>query len=176
MTWFDALLVLAVAALIALGYKRKLSGLIVGLSGLLLFKLLLVVFNGNSYIALFFALVAGLLSGLLSRAIVTRQRFDLLWGILGGVGGAVLGFLLVLSTITSLPIERNLNNQVVYPSSLMAEPLKSAVTNSRFVKVGRGILLYPLLESTGRIEESQKGLYRALHDFMVVGRPWEGGS
>lgn len=175
-TWLDFLLVIGVAALVGLGAQRRLSGALVGLGGALLFRPLLVVFNGNLYLALGLALVAGLLLGLISRAVVVRQRgADLLFGILGGLGGAALGVLLLLAFVTSLPLERNVNNQIIYPAQSLPAMVRIACNTSPLVKLGRDILLYPLLEAGGQLQ-ANTGVYRALHKLMVVGEPWEGGS
>ena len=176
MTWLDILLMIAFAALLGLGVKRRLAGALVGLGGVLLFRPLLVVFNGNLYLALGLALVAGLLLGLISRAVVLRQRgADILFSVLGGLGGGLLGILLLLVFVTSLPLERNVNDQIVYPAQSLPGAVRSAVNASPLVNLGRDILLYPLLEAGGQVT-ANSGLYRALHSFLVVGNPWEGGS
>jgi hypothetical protein len=173
MTWLDLFLVAAFATLTALGAKRKLAGLVVGLVSVLLFKLLLVIFSGNVYIGLVFALLAGLLLGLASRFIMLRQRgMPLLSSLAGGFGGALLGLLLVLSVATSFPLGRDVNNFVVYPD----QTLPGQIRNSQLVNVGRDILLYPSRELNGQIAAGQKGLYQILHNFFVVGKPWEGDS
>ena len=78
--------------------------------------------------------------------------------------------LFVVTTVTSLPIERNLNNQLVYPPRNLPISLRSGVINSQLVGVGRDILLYPLLVRDGVIEPS--GFISGLHAFFIVGEPW----
>lgn len=177
MSWFDILLVLSFSALIALGVQRRLMGLVVGLGAVLLFRPLLIVLNGSPYIALVFALIAGLLLGLGSRFfLVRRVGTGLPFQILGGIGGTLLGCLLVLSVVTSLPIERNVNQQIVYPPNSLPKVVSSAVRKSRFVTIGRGILLYPLLEPSSNFSGGTKFVYKNLHDFLVIGKPWEGST
>lgn len=172
MTWFDILLLIIFATLIALGVKRKLAGFLIGLGGLLLFRPLLVVFEGNPLIALILALLAGLIFGLISRRLIFKRRgLDLPLSILGGIGGGLLGLLTVLSLITAFEVEPNVNN--VYEISARSIPAaaQSAVLQSRMVRIGRDILLYPLLEQ--QLPTAERSIYRALHNFMVVRNPWE---
>lgn len=173
LTFIDLLLALALAAFIGLGARRKLAGLVVGLGSLLLFHPLLLVFNGNEYVALSLALIAGLLLGFACRFLPAPQRgLDVPFGVLGGLGGFCLGALLVLVTVTSLPVERNIQNQVVYPGGDLRPAIRSAARRSPLVDVGRDIVLYPLLEA--QLEPGSKGLYGALHSFLAIGEPWEG--
>ena len=174
MSWFDIILVVGFASLIALGVQRRLMGLVIGLGGLVLFRPLLLVLNGNAYIALLLALVAGLLLGLASRFLLVRRIGQgKLFQILGGVGGALLGCLLMLSVVTSLPIDRNVNNQIIYPAANLPNSLNAAVRSSRLVTLGRDILLYPLLESDPRLSGINGFAVKNLHQFFVVGQPWE---
>lgn len=176
LTLIDIALALGVAAFIGLSARRKLSGFIIGFAALALFRPLLSILEGNVYIALALAAVAGLLLGLGCRFLPPTQRsLDIPLGILGGVGGAFLGILLTLVTITSLPLGRNVNNQVSYPSAELSTPLLNAARRSPLVSVGRDIVLYPLLEPTGQIADGSKGLYKALHGFLIIGQPWERG-
>jgi uncharacterized membrane protein YeaQ/YmgE (transglycosylase-associated protein family) len=174
MSWFDLVLVLGFSALTALGVQRRLMGLVVGLGGLLVFRPLLIVLSGNAYLALLFALVAGLLLGLISRFfLVRRVGTGRLYQILGGLGGAFLGVIMVLALVTSFPIGHNINNQIIYPSTSLPASLTNAVRQSRLVNVGRDILLYPLLEAEPRFASGTGSIYKSLHQFFVVGQPWE---
>ena len=174
LTLFDILLAVGFAAFVGLSARRKLSGFINGLAALLLFRPLLAIFDGNLYVALILALVAGVLLGLGCRFLPPTQRsLDIPLTILGGVGGTFLGVLLILVSITSLPLGRNVNNQISYPSAELSTPLLASARRSPLVEIGRDIVLYPLLEPAGQITEGSKGMYRALHGFLVIGRPWE---
>jgi hypothetical protein len=178
MTWLDIFLVFILAALTALGAKRKLAGLMVGVVGFLLFRPLLVVFTGNAYLGLILALPAGFLLGFMGRAITLRQRaLNLPLSIAGGLGGALLGLLIIATVATSFPLGRSIidPNIVVYPSDNLTPLLRSAAKQSPIVKLGHDILLYPLLEQTGQIPAGRQALYKTLHSFLIVGKPWEGG-
>jgi len=177
MSWLDVLLVISFSTLLALGVQRRLMGLIVGLGAVVLFRPLLLVLNASPYLALLVALVLGLLLGLASRFfLVRRMGTGLAFQILGGLGGAMLGVLLILSVVTSLPIERNVNAQIVYPPTQLPKVVSSAVRQSRFVSLGRGILLYPLFKEAGTTFNSGKDfMYKNLHNFLVVGEPWNEG-
>lgn len=172
MSWFDLFLVTAVAALTAVGAQRKLTGLLVGAVSLVLFRVLLVVFDRSIFLGLLFALGAGLLIGFAGRSLIQRKRGPLLpGGILGGVGGFALGVLLLFTVVTSLPVERDVQNRVVYPPPLLPFGMQNAVARSALVDLGRDILLYPLLVAGDNIEPN--GVLAGLHNFFVVDEPWE---
>lgn len=176
MSWFDLILIFVFAALTALGAKRKLMGFIVGLGAVIVFKPLLLVLQGNSYVALFLALLTGLILGLSSRFLLVRRiGTAAVYRLLGAFGGAILASLVVFSVITSLPIGRDINGLIIYPSSSLPSGLNTAVRQSRLVEFGRDILLYPLLASEPRLS-GKEGLYEPLHKFFVMGRPWEGSA
>jgi hypothetical protein len=176
MSWFDLILIFVFAALTALGAKRKLMGFIVGLGAALVFKPLLLVLQGNAYVALFLALLTGLILGLGSRfLLVRRMGTAFIYQILGAFGGAVLATLVVFSVITSLPLGRDINGLIIYPSSSLPVGLSTAVRQSRLVDLGRDILLYPLLASEPRLS-GKVGFYQPLHQFFVIGKPWEGSA
>lgn len=176
MTWFDLLLTLLLALLTAIGAQRKMIGALVGIGGFVLFRILLLMFIQISpLVALLFALTAGMLLGFAGRSLVQRRRGSPLpFTILGGVGGFLLGILLILSLVTSLPLEITVNNTVNYPGSGLPPVLETAVRQSYLVReTGRGILLYPLMVDAGVI--SPNGVLQGLHSFFVVRLPWEGG-
>ncbi|MCA9836066.1 MAG: hypothetical protein KC422_04105 [Trueperaceae bacterium] len=174
MSWFDLILIVVFAALTALGAKRKLMGLIVGLGAALVFKPLLLVLQGNVYVALLLALVTGLILGLSSRFLLVRRIGTAgIYQFAGALGGAILATLVVLSVTTSLPLGRDINGLITYPSSSLPTGFGNAVRQSRLVNLGRDILLYPLLASEPRLS-GKEGLYEPLHKFFVTGKPWEG--
>ncbi len=176
MTWLDLVLTGLLALSTALGAQRRMTGLLVGAGAVVLFRLLLGVFSANLLIGLAFALFAGVLLGLLGRSLVQQRRGPSLpASLLGGLGGLLLGALLILSTVTSLPIEYNARGEIVYPpqTQFLSLGLQPAVTNSRLVGLGRDILLYPLLAQSN--PDQAGGLLSGLHAFFVVGEPWRGG-
>jgi membrane protease YdiL (CAAX protease family) len=176
MTWFDLLLTLIVALLTAIGAQRKMIGALVGIGSLILFRILLVMLvQIGPVVALLFALAAGVLLGFAGRSLVQRRRGSPLpFTILGGVGGFLLGVLLVLSLVTSLPLEVTVNNTINYPGTGLPPVLETAVRQSYLVReTGRGILLYPLMVDAGIL--APNSVLQGLHHFFVVRLPWEGG-
>ncbi len=172
MTWFDLILIVAFAALTALGVQRKLMGLILGLGAIILFRPLLLLTQVNPYLALIITLALGLALGMLSRVLMARRiGTSLLFQVLGGVGGALVGGLFVLALMTSLPIGQDVNGLLTYPANLpssMSEPVKQ----SRFIKTGRDILFYPLLASNVNAANLTPA-HKTLHNFLIVSKPWE---
>jgi hypothetical protein len=178
MSWFDIFLLASLAAFTALGAKRKLTGILVGLLSPLLFRILLTFADrGTSgiIVGIVMAVLAGILFGMLGRASILKQRgLELPLTIAGGLGGLLAGLLLIGTLITSLPIEKRFDGAIVYPPQQVEPILASAVNSSQLVKVGRSILLYPLLaEDVAQLPASQRGIYSALHGLFVVGQPWE---
>lgn len=175
MNWIDLSLLLLVAAVAALSAKRGLIGLTVGFGGLILLKPLLLLSQVNLWLALGAALLAALLSGLLGRGLEAGSRLPTsLSSSLGGVGGFLLGVMLVLALVTSLPVERDLNNRIVYPPHNLPPGVQGAVQQSRLMKLGSDILLYPLLAQSGLLEPSN--VLGGLHNLLVVESPWTGGG
>lgn len=173
MSWFDFLLMAFVASLIALGVKRQMSGLLVGIGAVLGFRVLLTISaNSNSAVAIAFALIAGLILGLFGLKLNNIKVSDLLKSILGGFGGVLLGVLMLLAIITSLPLEKNINNLIVYPGQQLPRAVRPAVQESYFVDIGRNILLYPIIEKSN-FNAGSANVYKLLHQFMIVGKPWE---
>lgn len=168
----DLLLLTILATTTVLGMQRGLLGFAVGVVALLLFRPLLLLAYWSAPLAIGLATIAGLGVGLGLRMLGPRlnpgEGFK--HG-LGGLGGGILGVLLLLTLVTSLPIERDLNNRIVYPPRSLPLPVAEAVLSSRLVDVGRDILLYPLLNEGGL----GGGILAGLHGFFVVGEPWEGG-
>jgi hypothetical protein len=174
MNWFDIFLLIAIAAITALGIRRKLVGALVGLAVFPLMRIFMVI--GNPWIGVLMAVLAGILVGFLGRNLLIHKRgFDIPLMVLGGVGGLFTGLLFVGLMITSLPINYDkVNNTYIYPPKFNVNPiLRQAFQESRFVDVGRDILLYPLLDQAGQVPAGQRGTYKALHNVLVVGEPWE---
>jgi hypothetical protein len=131
---------------------------------------------GNPWIGIAMTVAAGVLLGLLGRNILAHKRgFDIPFMVLGGLGGFLTGLFFAGLMITSLPIERETipDDRIVYPPKRISPFLADTFRESLLVKVGRDILLYPLLEQAGQIPEPQRGTYKILHSVLVVGQPWE---
>jgi len=174
MTWFDFLLMAFMASLIALGVKRQMGGLLVGVGAMVLFRVLIAIStNSRSAVAIAFALIAGLILGLFGLKLNSIKISELFKSILGGFGGVLLGILMLLAIITSLPLGKNINDQFVYPSQQLPRAVRSAVQESYFVDIGRNILLFPLLEKDNHFSASSAKIYRILHNLVVVVKPWE---
>lgn len=176
MNWFDILLIFILAATTALASERKLTGIFVGLGGLILLRPLLLLANATvPLVALIVALIAGLALGFAGRITLQRFRGGNLWLSLGGgISGFLLGCALILAVVTSLPIERDFENRIVYPPRQLPVVFQEGVMNSRMVRIGRDILLYPLLVRDGAIEPS--GILGGLHGYLVTGEPWKAGG
>ncbi|HEX7003149.1 MAG TPA: hypothetical protein VF168_03075 [Trueperaceae bacterium] len=175
MTWLDLLLALLFAVFVALGAERRLSGLLLGVGGVLLLRPLLLIGEVSPVLSVAVALLAGLVISLLARRLGRRRRLQSgRYALLGGIGGALLGAVLVLSTAVSMPIERNSLGQIIYPPQQLPGAVGDAVAGSRVLREGRDILLYPLLERQGDIGPRRSQVVRLLHSYLVVGQPWEG--
>ena len=173
MTWIDLALVLVVASVAALASERRLSGFFVGIGDVLLLRPLLVLAEINPFVGLVAALVVGLGLSFLGRVLLPPSRGGMWFQrLLGALGGLALGLVLVLALVTSLPIQRNPLDQIVYPPRDLPEPFNQAVVSSRMVLLGRDILLYPLLDAQGDLAASE-GILRGLHSYLVVGEPWK---
>lgn len=174
MTWIDLLLVLLFAVFVALGAERRLSGLLLGIGGVLLLRPLILLGELSPVLSVAAALLAGLLISLVARRLGRRRRLQSgRYALLGGVGGALLGAVLVLSASVSLPIERNARNQIIYPPQELPGAVGNAVAGSRLLREGRDILLYPLLERQGELGPGRQQAAKLLHSYLVVGEPWE---
>lgn len=167
----DVALLLLWAAVVWLSAQRGALGLIVGGLGLLLLRPFLLLAEQRAALALPLALAVGVLIGVGVRRFPALSLRQPRWGhLLGALGGALLGGALVLALLVSLPLGRDLSGALRYPDPEL--PLAEALQGSRFVELGRAILLYPLLEPRGQIAAEQRGLIGALHRFFVVGEPW----
>lgn len=175
-TWLDFVLVAIPPAMAVLGSERRLMGLALGIAAVLLLRPLVLIGNMSPIAALAVALVAGVAVAMLVRAVVPQRRTRVRYQyVLGGIGGFAIGVVLVLAFVTSLPIQRNPVNarEIFYPPRNLPEPLNQAVTRSRLVELGRDILLFPLLDGRVPFSETERVVYGNLHDYLVIGTPWE---
>lgn len=175
-TWLDALLTVAVAVFVAVGVEKKLIGFFVGVGGVVALRPLLGLGQANPALAVALGLGLGVALGLLGRRLVAPGRGPVvLFKVMGGFGGLLLGLALVASLVTSLPIQRNAANprEIFYPPRAAPAVLLGAFQRSPLIAAGRAILLYPLLPSDD-FGAGEQRVYGALHDWLVVGEPWLG--
>lgn len=182
MTWVDLVLVVLMASLVALGARRRLTGLVVGVGGAVAVKPLLLLAERSVVAAVLAALGGGLLLGFLGRNAFPEGRNGRIWqGALGGVGGATLGVSLVLAMVTALPIQRSPfdPNQLLYPPQNLPPIVQGGVRDAATVAWGRDVLLFPLLVAQDMVPEERRPLLQGLNRWFVVGEPWrvdgEGG-
>lgn len=174
-TYVDVLLVVLVAVLTALGAKKHWIGLAVGVGGVALLRPLLVVGSRDPWIAVAAAFAGGVLLGILARRLSAPARGKAIAEtILGGIGGALLGFALLATLVTSLPIQRNPANEreIFYPPRNVPAGLAQVLERSPLVTTGRSILLYPLLSAQTTMTDLEARVYGSLHGLLVVGEPW----
>lgn len=158
-------------ASIAVGVGRRLTGALAGLGGAVLVPLTLTVSHVNVALGFAAAALGGVALGWMGREWTGVGRQGAWWhGVLGGMGGAAFGVALILSIVTSLPIQRQ-GAQVFYPPRDLPPPLTAAGTSWTFL-VGRDVLLFPLLDAQGAVPAASRPIYRALHAWFVVGEPW----
>jgi uncharacterized membrane protein YeaQ/YmgE (transglycosylase-associated protein family) len=175
MTWVDLALVTIVASTTALGADRRLSGLMVGAGGVLVLRPLLELAQVQPWLGLLGALVAGLLLALLGRQLLPAGRRGMrVTRLLGGFGGAALGVAIVLTLVTSLPVQRNPVEPglIYYPPRDLPHSLQRPVAESALVGWGRSVLLFPLLDAQGAVPAGERAALSALHAWVVVGEPW----
>jgi len=171
---FDLALLLLWAAVVFLAAQRGLSGLIVGVVSVLLWRPALLVAAWSPPLALAASLLVGLSLTLLLRAFPQLSYRQPRWGhLVGAFGGVMLGSALVLTLLVSLPVERDLGGAVRYPAR--GTPFAEVFQRSRLGDAGRAILLYPLLERSGRVAPAHRGTLSVLHRLLVVGQPWGEG-
>lgn len=176
MTWLDVVLLVIPAALAAVGTERRWIGFAIAVAAVILVRPLVVLATAAPVVALIAALVAGVSVSVLVRSLVSpRRNGAVVQQVLGGAGGFVLGTLIVLTLVTALPIQRNPINEreIFYPPRNLPEPFGQAVTSSRLVQMGRDILLFPLLDGRVAFNPTERAVYGGLHDYLVVGTPWE---
>ena len=175
MTWLDAVLLLIVAATTAVASERRIAGLVVGVGGALALRPLLALAQLQPWLGIVGALVTGLVLALVGRQLLPAAPRNARWPrLLGGLGGALLGFAIVVMLVTSLPIQRNPVEPglIYYPPRDLPAPLQRAVAESSLVAFGRSVLLFPLLDPRGGIEAGERSVIAALHTVAVVGEPW----
>lgn len=175
MTVLDLLLVLTVATTAALGSQRRLTGLLVGLGGAVALRPLLVLADLNPGLALIGALLVGLGLAFIGRHLLQLAQVPgLAARVAGGVGGGLLGLAVVLTLVTSMPIERNplSPSELVYPPrDSLPNGVRQVVHGSSLVAVGREVLFAPLLPA-GSLPQERASLVDALHRWVIVGEPW----
>ncbi len=175
MNWIDAALLLIVAATTAVAAERRLAGLVVGVGGALALRPLLLLAQLQPWLGLVGALVAGLALALLGRHLLPAGPRNAWWPrLVGGVGGAVLGVAIVVTLVTALPIQRNPVEPglIYYPPRDLPPTLQRAVFESTLVRLGRSVLLFPLLDAQGAVPAGERQALAALHAWTVVGEPW----
>lgn len=167
----DILLILLWVFVVVLTSQRGILGFIVGLAGTVLLKPLQLLTVYSPPLALVAAIGLGLLIGSAGRFIPRISYRQPRWGyLLGALGGMVLGSALVLTLIVSLPLGRDLNGALRYPS--LDLPYRTVFQSSRLLDLGRAILLYPL-QRNGAYSPAGRATLNVLHTMFVVGQPWE---
>ena len=175
MTVLDVALVLTMATLVALAAQRRLVGLIVGAGGALVLRPLLLLADMNPWLGLLGGLLIGLGLALIGRVLLPAGGGrGWLVRVAGGAGGAALGVAVVLTLVTSLPIQRDaLNpNQLRYPPRDLPIVVRPLVERSLLVQVGREVLFSPLLATQEPRSPERAAVIAALHGWVVVGEPW----
>ncbi len=177
MTWVDVLLVIALVAVAALSAERRWVGVLVCAGGLLLLGPLLGLAAVSPLLSLIAALLAGLLLALLAgRLTRARHGRGAAGTVLGGFFGLLLGCALLLTAVTSLPVEARADG-LYYPPTNLAAPITTGVRDSFFFAYGRSVLLQPLLAAQANADPavtgSFGGLTAFLHDWLVPVKPWE---
>jgi hypothetical protein len=176
MTVVDVALALTVATLAALGAQRRVGGLLVGLGGALALRPLLLLAALNPWLGLAGALLVGLALALVGRLVLpTTGGTSFASRLAGGLGGAALGLAVVLTLVTSLPIQRDpLNpNQLRYPPQGLPSAVRPAIERSVLVQLGREVLFAPLLIAQEPRSPQRASLISSLHDWVIVGEPWQ---
>ncbi|MEZ4605492.1 MAG: hypothetical protein R2865_01450 [Deinococcales bacterium] len=130
----------------------------------------------NGFLALIIAIIVGLGLAILAQILAVRLRPQKTMAmLLGGLGGFLFGLALVFTIIVSLPIELNVNNEVIYPAN-MPTAIGNAVASSKLVQLGRDIVLYEIYEEykiTQQITSAAPAFVKQMHGLLVMDRPWE---
>ncbi len=175
MTVIDVALALTVATLAALGSQRRVGGLLVGLGGALALRPLLLLAEMNPWLGLVGALLVGLALALVGRLLLPGAGGSgLIARLAGGVGGAALGVAVMITLVTSMPVQRDtLNpNQLRYPPPDLPAAVRPAVERSMLVQLGREVLFAPLLASQDPRSPQRSAVTAALHSWVVTSEPW----
>ncbi len=175
MTWLDALLVILVMAVAALTAERRWTGVLMAAAGIILVGPLMRIGQGAPLIGLLLAIAAGLILAIVAARLIKAPPagMDRPGLIAGSVMGLVFGAVLLLATLTSLPLARNNQGQIVYPGVTSPPAVADALVRSPLVAYGRSVLLQPLLAGQPNSPaSSQWEVTRLLHDWLVPGEPW----
>ncbi|MEM6431570.1 MAG: hypothetical protein AAF708_20195 [Deinococcota bacterium] len=170
--WLDALFLLVMIAVTALASQRNLTGLVVGLGSLIVYKPLMLLAGRNLGASLIAGLVLAAGLGFGGRIVARFVKLRPLTGsLLGAVGGIVMSLLLVLSFSISLPLRRDINNNVVYPPDTWPQTLETTMARSRVIQLGRNVLLYPLFRPD-EFSSAERPILNLMHRYLVTGEPW----
>lgn len=175
MNVLDVVLVLTVATVVGLAWQRRLVGLMVGVGGALALRPLLLLADANPWLGVAGGLLVGLALALIGRLLLPGTSSQSAWTYpAGGLGGAVLGVALLLTLVTSLPIQREaLNpNQLRYPPQDIPVAVRSLVDRSLLMQLGREVLFAPLLAQQEARSPQRNAVMGTLHGWVVVGEPW----
>lgn len=136
-TWFDALLVTLLAAIVTMGIRRGLAGALWAVFALVaLFLLNFAV--PLPLLALVLALIAGYAAAWGAQRLIEEPVTQPWQLAVGGLGGLLLGAVVVASLALSFPV-RVLGSQGVYPSTSMPTTVYYAVYNSYIVSHLSGV-------------------------------------
>lgn len=168
----DALFFLIMVAVTSLAAQRKLAGLVVGVGSLIAYKPLMLLASRNIWASLIAGIVLAAALGFGGRLLAPMLRLKTLPAtLLGALGGMLLSLLVVVGFSVSLPIRRDLNNQIIYPPRVTSGALAKGIASSKILALGRNVLLYPLFDP-GIFPESERPILSGMHNFFVSGEPW----
>ncbi|PYE54450.1 hypothetical protein [Deinococcus yavapaiensis] len=142
LTWFDALLATLWAALTVLGFRRGLMG--AAWAGAALLGLLLTNALPSPWLGVVVALALGFATSVLTERLtwmIAPRSWHL---VVGGMGGALLGFVVVTALALSFPL-KVIGSQATYPSSDLPVPIYNGVYNSMVQRSVFGLFDGPLL-------------------------------
>ncbi len=173
MTWVDLILIAVAVAVAALAARRGWAGALMAAVGLTLVRPLLMVADMSPLAGTLLALAAGLGLALLASRINSSAAETPVGMVAGGIFGLALGAVLVLTATMSLPLQQTAAG-LVYPSADLPAWLSDGVQRSMLTGYGRSVLLQPLLAVQANADPvSAMPLTSWLHDFLVIGTPWE---
>jgi hypothetical protein len=170
--WLDALFLLIMIVVTALAAQRNLTGLVVGVGSLIVYKPLMLLAGRNLGASLIAGLVIAAALGFGGRFLAHLVKLKPLVGsLLGIVGGVCLSLLLVVSLSVSLPIRRDINNNVVYPPDGWSPTLELTMSRSRIMQLGRNVLLFPLFRPD-EFSSTERPILNVMHQYFISGEPW----